>query len=520
GIGQGGNVIRECLQLAANDSTFVNEKDNNESARKKWTIKSVTYVATPIYKKMHKLDKLPKGCSVLSVYSRLDLTQLAVEYFDPADNLLDLIKKYETNTLSFVVGKIKMRVVKILAIIFGGLNLDVNDMGKTKKQIDDFAGIADEVEGLIKDIISLVTEMISQFEELVNVKSDDLTQFKDAVDNYDKIPELSKNILGDELFNEDDPTKPPGLVQRIKSMATNTNLDLAKADLGRFLNFLNPLLDGLTNSLKTLTGAASLIKSGSHKNDKTVKSSQEQLADKIADSLNGAKIYEIGDNNPGNSIDVTSKDGYYPKIINKIKEEHKADLVFSYISSIQSKLNAASREGEDPTLTTFPAKKSLTEAIAIFAHPLLISKGELIDKLMVPLKGRDFLNKIFEDDMIKTLLGKAAGPLSKFTIKPPHEFLEKQEALDNEIKRIGDFFKKTDYQLQDDTLYFIYNAHNLVINSVPAELVKALCDQTSITENQNGKVWSEDKKDFIAAGKPKDNVQPTASVPEPEPANK
>ncbi len=496
GIGQGGNVINECLNLIAGDSAFVKSTDDSDAAKTKWSVKSVFYVATPLYKDKNKIDddKKPKGCRFISVFNKYDLTQNAIDFFDPSENLNELIKKYDSNTLSFMIGHIRMRVIKILAILLDSINLDTGDTANMKKQLDKLDRIKSEVEGLMNDIIGLVKDMIDQFKSLAQLS--DLPQFDKMLEGYDKIPDEAVGILTKELDSND--KDHPGLIQRILDMAKSGSLDFEKADIGRFLNCLNPLLEALTKSLQQL---------------KFGTASQTEMIDQIIKSIGeGTKIYEPATLNPGTQIDISPLDKYHDKVINKAKTEKIADLALAYIARTQSAIKKAAAKESDLSKLTGEEKTELAQCILAIVNPLFVSKAQVLDKLIEPIRGLDFLNEFLKDDRFKALLGKAGDLLGKISLKFSPSLQTNIDNVNGEINRLIGTFKKADFKLQDDPFYFIFNTHNLAINSLPPALLKEIYNQTDILyiQKQDNNIWDDASGTFVQQGPPKENVQPVA----------
>ena len=170
GLGQGGNVANECTDLLAKDDTFKSEK---------WSVKSVVYVAAPQYKNVHGLNKESlKGKGASFAFGNLyDLTQGAIEYFDDNEKLLTLIKDSNKNALSLAVGKVKLRLVSILAIILGGLHISAGP--DALKDLDKIDQIKDEIKGLIDDILGFLKKLIDEGTSFV--KLDEIQILKTSV---------------------------------------------------------------------------------------------------------------------------------------------------------------------------------------------------------------------------------------------------------------------------------------------------------------------------------------------------
>ena len=176
GLADGGNISNECANLLASDGSFNADK---------WTIRSITYIGTPLYKEENKLDKdKVKNCKTTSFGNRYDLTQMAVGYFEPYNTLIQQIKDSNKGTLSLFIGKIKMHMVQALAVILKGASVGTSSNGQSPDQL--YNGVKDEVEGLVKEIVASVKQLIE--EGLGMIKPGDLPDFNNMIGGYDQIP--------------------------------------------------------------------------------------------------------------------------------------------------------------------------------------------------------------------------------------------------------------------------------------------------------------------------------------------
>ncbi|VAW94499.1 hypothetical protein MNBD_GAMMA21-2143, partial [hydrothermal vent metagenome] len=91
----GGNVLHEATQVIAKDKNFP----------AKWKIKSILYLSTPFFNKLHQLNKsqFHKDCRIINVYSKYDFTQRVIADFSMVD-VTNIISQF---TLSCDESKIK-----------------------------------------------------------------------------------------------------------------------------------------------------------------------------------------------------------------------------------------------------------------------------------------------------------------------------------------------------------------------------------------------------------------------------
>jgi len=73
----GGNVLHEATQVIAKDKNFPS----------KWKIKTILYLSTPFFNKLHQLNKshFHKNCRIINVYSKYDFTQRVIADFSMID---------------------------------------------------------------------------------------------------------------------------------------------------------------------------------------------------------------------------------------------------------------------------------------------------------------------------------------------------------------------------------------------------------------------------------------------------
>ncbi len=440
GLGQGGNVINECTHLLADDETFKTEK---------WAVKSVVYVATPLYKNVHTLNKAAlkgKG-KVLSYGNQYDLTQAALEYFDDNEKLLTLIKGSNKNSLSLAVGKIKLRLIKVMAIVLSGLQIktDPASINALEKKFDD---LKSELEGMVKDIVGFITTLKDEGTSFI--KLDEIPDFKEISTGYDAIPDKALKII--EKVFEDIGTK-------AKSTFANKGLELGPSDLAKSLNCLCPVFDAISNSLAVL---------------KPKEKAGEDLAKQVLDNAGIKKVFAPAAQTPT----------YLPidkEYINKAIEAAKnntPDLVGALINKVKDLLTKATLTTNDVKDMTVEQKQQVAQAISCLVLPMLPTKLDFYSKLIqfIPFN----IQELTKDLTGQNLMGKAAGPLNKIAIEFPEELTKSVAKADDEVKRITGYFNKNNFKLMEniDSLHLIYNEHNLTLKKHIGQVHQCIDEQT------------------------------------------
>jgi hypothetical protein len=227
GIGQGGNVVNECTDLLAKDNTFQSER---------WCVKSVIYIGASLYKNEHILntDAFKGEGQVFAYGSAFDLTQHAVNYFEPNDTLVQMIKDSNKNTLSLAVGKVKLRVIRILSLLLGGLNISIGNQDDLKK----FDLIKSEITGMIDDIIGFIKKIST--DTATFIKLGDLPEFGKMMDGFGDIPDQCVKELKTFFGNFTD---------EAGDQLKHHNVTMTPQNLAGVLNCFCPLIDHITTSL-------------------------------------------------------------------------------------------------------------------------------------------------------------------------------------------------------------------------------------------------------------------------------
>jgi len=493
GLGQGGNIANEAA------SKF---KDHDQLKKDKWHVKSVIYVGTPLYQNIHQLDKevLKGKGKQIALGNRYDLTQHAIEYFEPADKLRKYIAECNSNTFSYFTGTIMMRLVQALAYVLGNHELGV---GKdNSKVLDAFEKAKDEITGMIEDLVGMIKKLAKEAPGLINM--DDLPEFSKMMNGYGDIPGESKKRITD--FIEDD----------LKKMISGTSVSTSKLPLEKFFNFLVPLFTKLTDTLKLFT-----IES------KTT----DALLNQVFEKAGVEKIHAPG-SLASKPVEV---DENYTKILQQKLDAKKPELGAVMVNDARKSIADATRPGETD-LKKLPAKEKAAAGAAITAMTLsmLPTKKALYAKLLsyLPLSGPlGFMEKLTAD--------KAAGPLkslvgnirSGFDFDPTDSDDPKKIGLkaaiarfDGEMKRIRGYLDSKNFPIDDqlNSLYFIYNSHNLMLKDMYSDIRMAIDNQTTLDLYMKSKNFEYDRVNNIYVKKgdaEKENVKPVEPAKEKETAN-
>lgn len=478
GLGQGGNVANECTDLLAKDDTFKSEK---------WAVKSVVYMASPQYKNVHVLNKtsLKNKGAVFSFGNQYDLTQNAIDYFDDNEKLLTLIKDSNKNALSLAVGKVKLRLVKILAIVLGGLHISAGpDALKDLNKIDE---VKDEIKGLIDDLLGFIKKLIDEGTSFV--KLDEIPDFKNISSGYDTIPDKCVSELKATI---DD------IKNKAVDGAKHTNLSLGPSDLAGILNCLCPLFDAISGSLGVL---------------KPNTKGGEDLARQIIDEAGIKKVFApAGDTPTYLNID---KD-YLNKAVEAAKK-NEPDMSVVLITKVNSLLIKATEKTNEVKDMDAEHKQHLANAIACLTLPMLPSKKDFYAKLvkLIPFD----LQKLTEDYTGGNLMGKAGAPLEKIGIKFPDKLNKSVADTDAEMNRIKGYFDKNNFKMADkiDSLYLIYNSHNLALKKSFGPVHQCIDQQTGYLNYMKAKGYDnectlEENKYKQGSKTEKENAIPTNEI--------
>jgi hypothetical protein len=478
GLGQGGNVANECTDLLAKDDTFKSEK---------WAVKSVVYVAAPQYKNVHALNKASmkgKGAS-FSFGNLYDLTQGAIEYFDDNEKLLTLIKDSNKNALSLAVGKVKLRLVNILAIILGGLHISAGP--DAAKDLDKIDQVKDEIKGLIDDILGFLKKLIDEGTSFV--KLDEIPDFKNISSGFDSIPD---KCVGELKSVIDD------IKNKAIDGAKHTNLSLGPSDLAGVLSCLCPLFDAISGSLGVL---------------KPKTKGGEDLAQQIIDQAGVKKVFAPAEDKP-TYLPIDKE--YIDKAVEAAKK-NDPDMAGGLISKVHGLITKATEKTNEVKDMSAEQKQQLAEAISCLTLPMLPTKKDFYTKLvqLIPFD----LEKLTKEYTGGSLMGAAGSPLESIGIKFPEKLNQSVANADAEMSRIKGYFNRNNFKMMEkiDSLYLIYNAHNLALKKSFGPIHQCIDQQTGYANYMKAKGYDnectlEENKYKQGTKNEKENAIPTTEV--------
>lgn len=479
GLGQGGNVVNECTGLLAGDGQFGAEK---------WCVKSVICIGCSSYKNNHALNPAAFKGEGRAFYfgNGYDLTRHGINYFEPNDKLLAMIRDANKNTLSLAVGKIKLHIIKILSLVLGGLNLSISDQSDLKK----FDLIKAEVEGMIGDVLEMVKKIISDGTSFV--KLGDIPDFSRISDGYANIPgECSDRI---QKFISD-------FTDKLGDQAGSANISLGPKDLVNVLNCLCPLFDKIAASLSVF---------------KYEEKAGSDLARQIIESAGIKKVFLPADQGED---DLSKYDPYHDKVAKKALKEDEADKASVFIKKIESLVASAAEKGEDVNALGDDQQKALAEALFCMVLPMLVSKQQVYNKLIDVVNGFISVESLTKNLTMNKLMDIPGDQLKNLQLDFPEDLKKSVNNTDGEISRIKGYFSKSDFSLQEDSMYFIYNAHNLVYKKIYDPVAFCIDSQTAFLDYQKAKGFS---NEFMTSGinkysqgtvQPKENVLPAQELP-------
>ena len=478
GIGQGSNVINECTDLLAKDASFKSER---------WCIKSVIYVGASLYKKEHLLntDTFKGEGQTFAFGSDFDLTQHAVNYFEPNDTLVQMIKDSNKNTISLAVGKVKLRVIKILALVLGGVEIHGIDQNFSDK----FDKVKSEITGMIDDIIGFIKKIST--DTAAFIKLGDLPEFGKMMDGLGEIPDQCKKKL-DKFLSD--------LGDSATSQVIHHNVKMTPQDLAGVLNCLCPLVDHITQAM-------SLFKYESK--------TGADLAQQIIGNAGVTKVYAAADIY---NADLSKVDPYYSKFSQKIKDL-QPDMAKAYVSQAKNLIAQAAENGSDIKSFGDDQKIALAEAIYLMARPMLLSKEQVYKELLTLMNKFVNFDSLSKDITTNKLTDIPAGPLKSLNVSYPPELEDSIAKNNQELTRIKGYFSKNNFGMDADSQYFIFNSHNVVCSTM-SDAVGFCLDQATMyldyqraagNDNQFAATGSNTYKP--AGSKQKDNVMPAQPLP-------
>ncbi len=475
GVGQGGNVANECTALMAQDSTFTSEK---------WFVKSIIYVGTPLYKSEHLVNEdayKGKGSS-FSFGNDYDLTQNAIDCFDNNEKLLKLIADSNKNVMSLMVGKVKLRIIEILSILLSGLHLSADNMG----ELDKFKQIKDGVVNLVEDVIDLIKKVINEGTSFVDLG--DLPEFSKIMDGYDRIPTEAVNRLQQFIDR---------FTKSAADQAKSADISLSPKDLAGALNCLCPVFDAVAGSL-------SIFKPGTP--------TGEQLSAQIIEQAGITKVFALA----GSATEHIAVDAAYES--KATSNPDKPEQGRAFIKTVQGQIDRAAAKTSDVSAMSSAEKAQVASAVSSIVQPMLASKRKLYAKLleMIPFD----INKFMEGLTADKLMAIPGGMLEKLNIGFPEELKQSIANADAEVKRIRGYFDRNNFELPEgaDTLYFIYNSHNLTLKKMYGPVSNCLDQQTGYLDFMRSKgfeneVTLDENKYKQGSGGNTPNVMPAKEVP-------
>lgn len=514
GLGQGGNVANECIKELCKEADF----------KKKWWVQSVIYIGTPLYANRHtfqEADALRGKGKVYAFGNAYDLTQNAIDYFEPHDQLLKIIAECNSNLLSVFTGKIKTQLVAVLGRL---LSIDGFGTGHDNEgNIDKIKKCKDDVQSLISECVEACKTVLNAFPGLI--EPPDLPNFDQMLKGFDTIPDKSVKRL--EQF-----------VDELKKVREGTSLDTSRISLAKLFNFLCPLVDQLTTTLKLFT-----------MNDET----SNQLLDKIIEKaqINHvlqpmqrprknlpidpyiSKVIEMAEEAKQKQETANKKDDA-PESISRTKEQMFYDQANVMIQTCTSHLIEATKSGDlnlkDSSLTS-EVKLKIAEAITAMLLPMLPSKKKFYAILLqyIPTGGMNtFLSKITGDAAFKplqNLMGKIKGGFDFDEGSDEAPGLKRSlRNFDIELSKIKGFLNKNNYPIHKDanSLYFIYNGHNILLKKPYGEIMYTIDKETGYLDYMRSMGYTNfynlEKNEYQGSGTQKDNMQPTKVLEKEEQA--
>lgn len=464
GIGQGGNVVNEISNLLAKDTEF--------NAQKKWYLRSAIYVGTPVYSKIHPFNKLSqksKG-SIYRFGSFLDGTSQITSFFFPNDKLLDFIINCNSNTLSLAVGKLKMTIIKILSLFLGNTAISTGDYSA----LDKFSSIEGELKKLVEDMVGMIKQMINE-----------LTSFADP----GKLPDLDEGIKGLDQV-------PSACADRAKKFFSDLGDMLMKRaegfgsgpvgigaqDLMGVFNSLCPLLNQISKMLSTLQYDSEATST---------------LADQMLEKAGVTELIGCARVNTGIELTDISIE-YLQKRMEKNRESKKVDLLHQAIADATSVLNLIENEKMSVKKLTQEQKIKLAASIYALMQPMIASKKKFLEELQNWISGLN-LKSILDEISANKYFGMAGRFMNDHLhLQFEPELVQSINKVEDELERIKGFFKKREYGLPEDSLFYIFNVHNKVLNHFHDAVKYQIDQQTGYLDYMN---LRDCKNQYVSTGK-------------------
>ncbi|MBC7829320.1 MAG: hypothetical protein H7122_16345 [Chitinophagaceae bacterium] len=488
GLGQGGNIANEAASLF---------KDNDSFKKETWFVKSVIYVGTPLYKDIHTLDPVVlkgKGKQI-SLGNRYDLTQNAIEYFEPADKLRKYIETCNSNLFSYFAGNIFLHLIQALSYVLGNHEMGI---GKdNEKVLDAFEKAKGEITGMIEDIIGLVKKLASEAPGMIDMSN--LPKFGEMLQGYDAIPgEAGQRITH---FIEDD----------LKKVRSGFGLSTDKLPIENFFNCLVPLFNKLTASFKLFNFDTPATNA---------------MLDQLFDKAGVKKVYA-----PASiSMQTIEVDDNYTKILQEKLKEKKPEMGGVMVAQAKNHITEATKTGgSEISKLSIEQKSALGAAITSMALPMLATKKALYTKLLdyLPLSGiNGFLGKLTGEKGAEPLKDLVGNIRSGFDFDKTDDKDENKIGLktaiarfDKEFNRVKGYLNSKNFPIDEqlNSLYFIYNSHNLMLKEMNAEIRQSIDTQTGVMQYKldHGYDYDRIQNEYVKKGESeKKNVKPVEAVEE------
>jgi hypothetical protein len=377
---------------------------------------------------------------------------------------------------------VKLRIIKILSILLSGLHLSADNMGELKK----FGNIKDEVEGLIGDSIDLVKKIIEEGTSFVDLG--ELPEFSKIMNGYDNIPTEAVGKLTEFIDK---------FTKSAADQAKSANVSLSPKDLAGALNCLCPLFDKIADSF-------AVFKPGSP--------ASNQLSAQIIEKAGITKVFAPATE----SVEHLPVDDQYESKAKETVKPGQPETGLVYVRTVQSLVGKAAAKQTDVKSMSDAEKASLAEAISCMVSPMLASKKELYTKLInvIPFD----LGAILESVNSDSLMSAPGGALQGIGIEFPEELKQSMARADGEVKRIRGYFDKKSFEPREDTMYFVYNAHNLALKKMYGPVANYLDEQTGYLEYMKAKGFNNEtslaeNQYKQGSSEPKSNVMPAKELP-------
>ncbi len=473
GLGQGGNIANEAANLFKDEEAF----------KKDWLIGSVIYVGTPLYKDIHVLDKavLKGKGKEISLGNRYDLTQKVIEYFEPADKLRQYVAECNSNLFTYVAGKIILRLVAALSHVLGDHKMGVGE--DNKKVVNAFEKAKDELVGAVEDVIGLVKKLISEAPGMIDFSG--LPEFGDMFKDYDSIPGKCANRI--DRFIKDD-------LKKMLDTSGGIGLDTENLPLKNFFNCLSPIFLTIANSLAVF---------------KFESPATEALVGKI---IENAGITHVHAPAPTATKPVEVDEAYNQIVLDKL-QQNKPEEGGQMVTQAFTHLKTIKESKAEKDLT--PAERTaVAAAIACITLPMLPTKKALYAFILskIPVGGAtSFLESLTTNAAAAPLKGLLQKIDSKFefdnTESDDPDKVGLQAAinrLDKELKRIIGYLDSKNFEVDEgvNSLYFIYNSHNLMLKEFNALIRETIDKQTGLKTKmeQTGYQFDASKNDYVQTG--------------------